>query len=323
MLPLLWDETFPLVCTSIAPGDRGARDTRCGARLAQRDEITLECSDHRCRTEYRVQDGVPVLVSPNSTVPIAEYDDELLAQMYAEMHFTSFETDRDVAPRPMPADGGLDALGRHLLNDPDLTGSFYSTMAEIVLAHSPSNQGLIADVACGMARMAFELDKRRWGGSYVGIDLSPRLLTDAHRAFSGEEITIRMAADPGRVPRSRVVSIQAPKLDAERSLLAVGDAARLPLADRSCTAVIGLNLIDRVDDPAETVKELWRCVMPGGILVLADKRNYSFDPVFAWLDQAAPVELAPEHRSVIFALRKRESREVAIHDDAIAVFRRV
>jgi len=333
MLPSLWEEAFPLVCTSIASDDGGDGDSRCDGSLIQRDEITLLCRNDRCATEYQVRSGVPVLVSHDRIVPVAEYDDELLAQMYAEMHFATFETHPSHADETIVETTEASIIGRRLFLIPDLTGPFYSTMAEIVLEHTPSTQNLIADIACGMARMGFEFDTLGWAGRYVGIDLSSRLLADARQAFTGEEIAIRMGADLGRGPRSRVVSIQAPKLDPERTLLAVGDASRLPLAARSCDAVVALNLIDRVADPAKTVKELWRCVAPGGILVLADpfqwqdqspdKRMYSFDPVLSWLDRAAQVELRPEHRSVLFPIRRRDSREVIIHDDAVAVFRRI
>ncbi len=332
MLPSLWEDAFSLVCTSIAPDDQGERDTRCGGSLYQRDDITLVCSNLDCRTEYHVRDGVPALISHDSAVPIAEYDDELLAQMYAEMNFASFDTAPRPAAVPLPATNDPDILARRLFASEDLTGPFYSTIADIVMEHAPPTPNLVADIACGMARLAFELDSHGWSGRYLGIDLSRRLLSDAQRAFSGEEILVRMGADLGRHPQSRAVLIQAPKLDPERSLLAVGDADRLPMAARSCDAVVALNLVDRVADPVKTVRELWRCVAPGGILVLADpfqwqnqspdRRFYSFDAVSSWLDDAVEVELRPEHRSVLFPIRRRDSREIVIHDDAVAVLRR-
>jgi SAM-dependent methyltransferase/uncharacterized protein YbaR (Trm112 family) len=333
MLPLLWDEKFPLICTSIDVDDRGDRTSRCGTPLLQRDDLTLVCTNPRCVTEYRVDDGIPVLLAPSQSVPAADYNDELIAQMYAEMHFATFRTEvpervRSTADAADPTD-----LGRKLLALDDLTGPFYSTMSDIVLSNLPSDHGLIADVACGMARMAFEFQTHGWHGDYLGIDLSPRLLDEARRAFSGEEIPVRVAAEFGVSPRSSIISIQAPKISSERSLLAVGDAARLALASASCDAVLGLNLIDRVEDPAATVKELWRCVAPGGILVLADpfqwqdqapaNRVYSFDAVGAWLDGAEAIDLPEHQRSVVFAMHRRASREVVIYDDAVAAFRKV
>jgi ubiquinone/menaquinone biosynthesis C-methylase UbiE/uncharacterized protein YbaR (Trm112 family) len=332
MFPALWNETFPLACTArgihLADPDQPARSTP----LRQRDDITLVCSDDRCGAEYQISDGIPVLLSPNRSTPSADYDDELIAQMYAEMHFATFATEPRQWNGKSGGAGDHVAVARSLLDAPDLTGSFYATMAEIVLAHLPSPTGLIADVACGMARMAFEFETSGWHGRYLGIDLSPRLLAEASRAFTGEEVSTRFAAEFGNWPRSKVVSIQAPKISSERSLLAVGDAARLALASQSCEAVLALNLIDRVDDPEATVREMWRCVAPGGVLVLTDpfqwqdqaldKRIYSFDAVERWLEDARRVELPASQRSVVFAMHRRASREVVIYDDAVAIFAR-
>lgn len=330
MFSALWNETFPLVCTARgvhdSDPDRPARSTP----LRQRDEITLVCSDDRCSAEYQVNDGIPLLLAPNRSAPSADYDDELIAQMYAEMHFATFAIEPGNWNGPPAGNGDPVAVARSLLGAPDLTGSFYATMADIVLEYLPSPTGLIADVACGMARMAFEFETRGWQGRYVGIDLSTRLLAEASRAFTGEEVSTRFATEFGNSPRSRVVTIQAPKISRERSLLAVGDAARLALASQSCDAVLALNLIDRVDDPAATIREMWRCVAPGGILVLTDpfqwqdqsldKRIYSFDAVERWLDDATRVDLPAGQRSVVFAMHRRASREVVIYDDAVAIF---
>jgi ubiquinone/menaquinone biosynthesis C-methylase UbiE/uncharacterized protein YbaR (Trm112 family) len=332
MLPPLWEETFPLICTALALPGRSDDRATCSAPLDQRDDITLVCSDSRCGAEYRINDEIPVLLPPDHSVPTADYDDELLAQMYAEMHFATFRTESQPWSGPSDQTDDPTALARALYTASDLTGPFYSAITETILAHLPSRDGVIADIACGMARMAFEFETHGWHGRYVGIDLSSRLLSEARRAFSGEIVSTRITADFERSPRSSVVSIQAPKVSSERSMLAVGDATRLALASQSCDAVLGLNLIDRVADPAATVKELWRCVAPGGILVLADpfqwqhqapeKRIYSFDPVQRWLDGAIRVDLPPNQRNIIFAMRRRASREVMIYDDAVAIFKR-
>jgi SAM-dependent methyltransferase len=205
-------------------------------------------------------------------------------------------------------------------------------MATIILENLLNPAGLVADIGCGMARMAFELELGAWPGCYLGLDLSYRLLIEAQRAFTGETGHIRLTDTGAGGLRTRLVPIQPPKLPPDRYTLALGDSAHLPLPDQSCAAVVALNLIDRVADPIAVTHELWRCVAPDGLLVLSDpfqwrdrppeQRIYSFDPLTCDLENAVEVHLPPDLPHAPFALRDRASREISIHDNATALYRR-
>ncbi len=292
MLSELWEDNFPLACTATATGSGPGAPTMCGARLERGGAAALICSNPRCGAEYPIREGLPVLLSPNHPAPPADYDDPLAVQMYAEMHLTSFRTDlkagmtagaangacgfADAAPRPVGSFTDLAHAGtivsqaaNMLHHIEDLTGPYYRHMATVILENLPHASGLVADIGCGMARMAFELELGAWPGCYLGVDLSYRLLNEAQRAFTGETGHIRLTDTGTGGLHTRLVPIQPPKLPPDRYTLALGDSAHLPLPDQSCAAVVALNLIDRVADPIAVTHELWRCVAPDGLLVLA------------------------------------------------------
>ena len=324
-------DAFPLVCTALSVSDRSLL---CHNALVRRDSLPMVCGYDRCGAEYAVRDGIPVLLSHDNPTPASAYDDDLAAQAYAEMHFASYlpppASYSEASGDPEGADAT--ALARRLMALPDLTGAFYTKIAEIVLAHCSSRDGLVVDVGCGMARMGVELGAHGWTGRYLGLDLSWRFIAQATRVFLAGDTEVRMPTLVDWNPRSEVVRLDTPTLDPSRSLLAVGDATRMAVPDRSCDVVLGLNLIDRVPNTAQAVRELWRCVAPGGILVLADPfdwmghpadhRMLSFDPIGAWLDEATSVDLPPDQRSVVFALRRRDARRIVIFEDEVVVYRR-
>jgi SAM-dependent methyltransferase len=355
MLSELWEDNFPLVCTATAAGSGPGAPTKCGARLERRGVAALACSNPDCGTEYSIRDGLPVLLSPNHPAPPADYDDPFAVQMYAEMHLSSFRTDLTAGMTADAADGvpgHADAFPRSvgsitdsidattiisraanmLHHMEDLTGPYYRHMATIILENLLHPAGLVADIGCGMARMAFEFELGAWPGCYLGLDLSYRLLIEAQHAFTGETRHIRLIDTGTGGLHTRLVPIQPPKLPPDRYTLAIGDSAHIPLPDQSCAAVVALNLVDRVADPIAVTRELWRCVAPDGLLVLSDpfqwrdrppeQRIYSFDPLTRDLENAVKVDLPLDRPHAPFVLRDRASREISIHDNATALYRR-
>jgi SAM-dependent methyltransferase len=325
---------FRLACVALGPEDDGTRTSRCRGPLRIKDPgSSLDCAS--CGAEYVVREGIPVLISHDMPASPAAYDDELLAQAYVEMHFASYRAEPAAVGSDLIDIRDVPVLGRRIHEIRDLTGSFYEAIARIVLAHSEATSGLVADVACGMARMGLELFAAGWTGDYLGIDLSRRLLVDAATVLMRPDPTVRMALplDHRHGPQSTRVHLRVPEFANQRTCLAVGDGARLPIESESCAVVLALNLVDRVEDPALVVKECWRCVAPGGLLVLADpfdwpattpadRRFYSFRTAEPWLPGAMQVNLADDERNVTFAIRRREQRWVVFYDDEVALFRR-
>ncbi|MFJ8696066.1 class I SAM-dependent methyltransferase [Streptomyces roseolilacinus] len=100
--------------------------------------------------------------------------------------------------------------------------------------------GSVLDAGCGTGRALPALrDAVGPGGTVVGVDLTPAMLTAAVRA--------------GR--------------DGSGALL-LGDVGRLPLRDGVLDAVFGAGLVSHLVRPAEDLRELARVVRPGGRLAL-------------------------------------------------------
>lgn len=109
----------------------------------------------------------------------------------------------------------------------------------MVKAVAPKASDRVLDVATGTGMVAAELVKRS-GCQVVGLDQSPEMLAAARA---------RLAARPQL---------------AERVELIEGQAERLPFADSSFDALTFTYLLRYVDDPAATMRELARVVVPGG-----------------------------------------------------------
>jgi SAM-dependent methyltransferase len=95
--------------------------------------------------------------------------------------------------------------------------------------------GRVLDVGCGTGSLAITLAERRQRGRVAGIDIAPPYI-----AFA----------------RSRGVAVE----------FAVGDACRLPYAERSFVAALAQLSLNFVPDAAIAVREMRRVVQPGGII---------------------------------------------------------
>lgn len=93
----------------------------------------------------------------------------------------------------------------------------------------------VLEVGCGTGRFTGAI--QRAGGSVVGVDLDPDMLTVAAANLAG------------------------PRL--------VADAHRLPFATGAFDLTVALTLLEFVDDPAPVVGELARVTRPGGRLLVA------------------------------------------------------
>jgi ubiquinone/menaquinone biosynthesis C-methylase UbiE len=105
---------------------------------------------------------------------------------------------------------------------------------------------LVLDLGCGKGRFARELTRR--GAKVIGLDLSSRMLSSA-----------------AGLPRVRAT------------------ARALPFVDACFDAVIAIEILEHVGDPAGVIAEARRVLRPGGRLVVIDKNACSLNAARPWL----------------------------------------
>jgi ubiquinone/menaquinone biosynthesis C-methylase UbiE len=127
--------------------------------------------------------------------------------------------------------------------------------------------GRVLEVALGTGR---NLPHYAPGATLTGVELSPAMLAVARQR----------AADLDR------------QVD-----LHEGDAERLPFGDASFDTVVCALALCTIPDPAKTIGEMKRVLVPGGLLLLLDHIGSSWPPIRAaqWLLERVTIRTAGEH----------------------------
>ncbi|GAA4722516.1 class I SAM-dependent methyltransferase [Phytohabitans rumicis] len=128
-------------------------------------------------------------------------------------------------------------------------------------------QGRVLEVAIGTG---LNLPHYPTDASITGIELSPAMLARAKRR----------AADLGRA------------VD-----LHTGDAQALPFADEAFDTVVCALSLCTIPDPATTIGQMKRVLVPGGRLLLLDHTASTWPPIHAaqWLLERLTIRTAGEH----------------------------
>jgi ubiquinone/menaquinone biosynthesis C-methylase UbiE len=128
-------------------------------------------------------------------------------------------------------------------------------------------RGRVLEVAIGTGR---SLPYYATDITLTGIELSPQMLAIAR----GRAAELSIAAD-----------------------LRQGDAANLPVDDRSADTVVCALSLCTIPDPERAIAEMNRVLAPGGRLLLFDHIGSTWPPVYAlqWLAERFTIRLAGEH----------------------------
>ncbi len=114
----------------------------------------------------------------------------------------------------------------------------------------------ILDLGCGAAPVTYELLKR--GYDVVGLDYSPDMLENA---------------------RQRLISGGFTNAD---QLLFRGNGERTPFEDEAFDCVVCLGVISYVEEYENIIKEIFRVLKPGGVVLISFRNKYNLvanDPV--------------------------------------------
>ena len=111
-------------------------------------------------------------------------------------------------------------------------------------------EGNVLDAGCGYGIYAIQIAKSFPKAKVIGIDLSESLLQIAKKIAQEEHVLDH-------------VSFQKQ------------DVQKLPYSDNFFNLVLNVNMMHIVEEPIKMINELWRVLVPHGILVIADiKRSW-------------------------------------------------
>jgi SAM-dependent methyltransferase len=140
----------------------------------------------------------------------------------------------------------------------------------------PREADLGLEAGCGVGAELRVL--RRFARRVIGVDMAPAAIRCAAAQLAGQAVP-RYRRLEGR-SYAQTHHWQLPALSG--CLAAVGDALSLPVRDGSADVVMALNLLDNVPDPLGLLRELYRALRPGGLLIVSSP--------FAWRDDLTPPE---------------------------------
>jgi SAM-dependent methyltransferase/uncharacterized protein YbaR (Trm112 family) len=238
------------------------------------DVITgsLRCSE--CGAAYVIEDGVAVLLPPDTSVPPAQgkYDTDTVLGSYL---WSSFG----------------DIMGE------EGAGEAYARWAAMV----PDGTGPALDAGCAVGRSTLELAALR--GFAVGLDLSPGFVGAARALLHEASLDCRLK-EQGEITRQFTVALpeRLRKVSAE---FIVADAMAMPFKRAAFACAASLNVVDKLPDPARHLDELDRVLAETGAdLLLSDPFSWSGDiaPPGRWLGGTGSGPMAGRSEDVLARL---------------------
>lgn len=145
----------------------------------------------------------------------------------------------------------------------------YAPVSDWILTHlSAKNNQQIVDIGCGVGRLIAIVAKQLKEGQFYGIDYSYQMLRRAHEYWINGQ-TIELDWSNHGLKKIQLVGEEIPHLQFN-----LAKAEHLPFSDNKFDVVMSSFLIDRVDDPLKSLKEMYRILKPDGQLLLVTPLNF-------------------------------------------------
>lgn len=261
-------------------------------------EGVVECSSSRCRHEYPIIDGIPVLV-PNLRSFVQDQFQAITSRDAFHpavegvlgdcagpesqherwrQHVSSYAWDHYGEFDPCESGSELAAPGAivEVLNQACALGFQDGTLPP----------GPALDVGCGPGRTTLELAKRWSDRLVVGIDIHWSLLRVAANVLRTQRVAYSLRQSGLVYQRREFPMAQVPS----NVEFWACDAQQLPFADEQFGAVLGLNLLDSVASPVQLLRSLNRVAQPSARIVLGCPYDWtsSVTPVEQWIGGHSP-----------------------------------
>lgn len=132
--------------------------------------------------------------------------------------------------------------------------------------------GRVLDLGCAVGRTCFNLASHF--DAVVGVDISHRFIEVANKVKENKRIDYDMVKEGDII--ERVSAALSPETDTSKVTFALGDACHLPSSYQgSFDAVLASNLLDRVPEPLQLLKQIAGALKPGGLLLLSTPHSWS------------------------------------------------
>jgi SAM-dependent methyltransferase len=210
----------------------------------------LRCLD--CDRRYPIRGGIAVLL-PEKTRGAMEsetgYNAPAMVSAYLWSHFCD------------------------LIGDPQATDAYRRWSEHI---HITPRRGPALDVGCAVGRLAFELAKTH--DRVIGVDTSIAFIREARQILAGKRLDFDLVIE-GRLTESRSCSFEG--WDFAGVEFIVADALALPFRSRGFATVAALNILEKVPDPLQHLKEVNRMLAP-------EAATFLFSDPFSWDPAVSP-----------------------------------
>ena len=279
------------------------------------EEGALYCTSTRCRAEYPIVDGLPVLV-PDPRAFIAENIFHFLARedldgrveallgeccgpgsaldstrlhlsTYAWDHYGEFDPEEPRTSEPRP--GSIVDVWRRLrdlarASTPSLESPAVAHESQAVASRRHGGGGeppeRVLEIGCSVGRIVFE--EAQEGSVVLGIDTNVSMLRLAQRAARTGSIAYPRRRQ-GLLYDRREFPLPFP--DRKRIDFWIGDGTVLPFSEERFRRVIALNVLDATPAPLDLLRSMSSALEDGGELLLATPFDWSgaVTPPPAWI----------------------------------------